>query len=50
VTAEVKLACSHRDSSSCVPHLACRRLGRCPSAGGKARLRAGLRNLPVCAV
>ena len=33
-----------------VPHLACRRLGRCPSAGGKARLRAGLRNLPVCAV
>ena len=50
VTAEVKLVCSHRDSSSCVPHLACRRLGRCPSAGGKARLRAGLRNLHVCAV
>ena len=49
-TAEVKLACSHRDSPSCVPHLACRRLGRCPSAGGKPGLRAGLRNLPVCAV
>ena len=50
VTAEVKLVCSHRDSSSCVPHLACRRLGRCPSAGGKPGLRAGLQNLPVCAV
>ena len=50
VTAEVKLVCSHRDSSSCVPHLACRRLGRCPSAGGKPGLRAGLRSLPVCAV
>ena len=45
-----KLACTHRDSSSCVPHLACRRLGCCRSAGGKPGLRAGLRKLPVGAV
>ena len=49
-TGVAKLACSHRDSSSCVPHLACRRHGCCWSAGGKPGLRAGLRTLPVCAV
>ena len=49
-TGVAKLVCSHRDSSSCVPHLACRRLGRCRSAGGKPGLRAGLRKLPVGAV
>ena len=49
-TGVAKLACTHRDSSSCVPHLACRRLGCCRSAGGKPGLRAGLRKLPVGAV
>ena len=49
-TGVAKLACSHRDSSSCVPHLACRRHGCCWSAGGKPGLRASLRTLPVCAV